>query len=248
MSVLGGGRGVGQWAGLGERAHPLGTRVLRPAAASQVPPRSLPAARLSTARSSSPDSSRPVPGAFPEDAVRGAGAGAVRAAARPGRARRAAAAAAGGAQRGPAAQQGEEGPRTPHLSGTEGAAGGSRRGGEGEDSVILLELQETRSIYCPGRLEGRWWMRVCGWAGEWGPWTPRDPAAPRSGEQCWSLGVSSEQEGSSVYKHFSTQKPSGLVLRLCVSRLSFCYSMSLFQPRFCFPIPTECWAGLINTR
>lgn len=80
---------------------------------------------------------------------------------------------------------------------------------------------------------------VCGCAGEWGPRSP-----PRWGAGL-EAGGSSEPEGSSVY--FSAHKPSGLVLRLSVSRLSFYCSMSLFQPRF-FPIPTECWAGLINTR
>lgn len=140
--------------------------------------------------------------------MRGAGAGAVRAAARPGRARRAAASAAGGAQRGPAAQQGEGGPRT---SRARRGLPGARQGGEGEDSVIPLGLRESRSISCPGRVEGRWWVRVCGWARS-GSMDPLGPRSPRSGEEL-EVGGSSEQEGSSVYKHFST-RPRPLAERL----------------------------------
>lgn len=77
---------------------------------------------------------------------------------------------------------------------------------------------------------------------------PLGPHSPPRWGAVLEVGGSSEQEGSGVYKHFSTQKPSGLVLRLIVSRFLLCCSMSLFQPRFFFPIPTECWAGLINTR
>lgn len=90
-------------------------------------------------------------------------------------------------------------------------------------------------------------MRVCGWAGEWGLWTPGAPQPPALGAVL-EVGSSSEQEGSSVYKHFSTPKSSGLVLRLIASRLSFCCSMNLFQPSFFFPFPTEFWVWLINTR
>lgn len=187
VSVLGGGRGIGRWAGLRERARPLFSGLHRSAAASPVPPRSLPSAPLPTAQSSSPDASRTVPGTFPEDAVRGAGAGAVRAAARPGRARRAAAAAAGGAQRGPAAQQGERGPRSSHPAalGQPGGLGG-RRGGRLRHPAGIAGDQE---LFLP-RQGGRSLVGACLWLGKGvGSMDSWSPAAPRAGEHCWKLGA-----------------------------------------------------------